>query len=157
MNRMPRNSLFDDYGPELRPQRLQPNIFARIARTSFRNATFVLLFWFALIGLASFFAFQNLSAVEQRPFEFTVNSKTTENMRILNQNFPHLESLITITLVNDNPQKLNLARAALVKQLESRKDKFDLVFAPGTGTYYEDHAILYYSKSDVDARVAYAL
>ncbi len=157
MDRMPRKTLFDDYSPEPRSQRLQPNIFARIARGAFRNATLVLLLWCAIIGAASYVAVQKISTVEQRPFEFIVNSVPTENMKILNQNFPHLESLITIQLNNANPQALSQAREMLVKKLESQKDKFDLVFAPGTGTYYEDHAILYYSKAEIDTRVAYAL
>jgi uncharacterized protein len=157
MDRMPRKTLFDDYSPEPRLQRIQPNIFAKIARVAFRNATLVLLLWCAIIGTASYIAVQKISTVEQRPFEFTVNSAPAENMKILNQNFPHLESLITITLSNSKPQALSQARELLVKKLESQKDKFDLVFAPGTGTYYEDHAILYYSKAEIDTRVAYAL
>ena len=157
MDRMPRKTLFDDYSPEPRLQRIQPNIFAKIARAAFRNATLVLLLWCAIIGTASYIAVQKISTVEQHPFEFIVNSAPAENMKILNQNFPHLESLITITLNNSNPQALSQARELLVKKLESQKDKFDLVFAPGTGTYYEDHAILYYSKAEIDTRVAYAL
>lgn len=157
MNRIPRKTLFDDYTPELRPQRLQPNMFAKIARFAFRNATFVLLLWCAIIGMACYVAVQKISTVEQHPFEFSVNSVPLENMKILNQNFPHLESLITITLSNPNPQALSQVRETLVKKLEVQKDKFDLVFAPGTGPYYEDHAILYYSKTEIDTRVAYAL
>jgi uncharacterized protein len=157
MDRIPRKTLFDDYSPEVRPQRLQPNIFARIARVAFRNATFILLLWCTIIGLASYIAIQKISTVDQRPFEFSINSVPSENMKILNQNFPHLESLITIQLNNANSEALSRAREALIKKLEAQKDKFDLVFAPGTGRYYEDHAILYHSKTDIDTRVAYAL
>ncbi len=157
MDRIPRKTLFDDYSPEPRPQRLQPNIFAKIARFAFRNATFVLLVWSTIIGVASYLAVQKISFVEQSQFDFTIDSTPLENMKILNQNFPHLESLITITLNNASPQALSQARETLVKTLEAQKDKFDLVFAPGTGRYYEDHAILYYSKAEIDTRVAYAL
>ena len=157
MDRIPRKTLFEDYSPEQRPQRLQPNIFAKIARVAYRNATFILLTWCAIIGLAGYAAVQKISTGDQRPFEFAVDSVATENMKTLNQNFPHLESLITITLNNTNPQALGQVRERLVKKLEAQKDKFDLVFAPGTGSYYDDHAILYYSKVEIDTRVAYAL
>ncbi len=157
MQRVPRHSLFDYPPVEVRPPKLQPNGFAKLARFSYRNAALVLIAWCVFIALAGFWSWQKFSTTEQLPVALTAPSKPAEDLKILNQNFPHLESLTTITLSNNDPDELKLARAALVSQLDQQKDKFDLVFAPGTGDYYDSHAMLYRSKDEIEARVAYAL
>ena len=157
MDRIPRHTLFGDEPQEVKPQRLQPNIFARLARIAFRNSGMVLALWCIAIGLMVFVSWQRQSKTGQEAFEFLSPSKPAEYLQLLNRNFPHLESLATITLTNDNADELKQARATLLSKLESQTDKFDLVFAPGTGEYYDSHAILYLSQDEINARVAYAL
>ena len=157
MLRTPRQTLFDYSPVEEKRQKLQPNGFANVARFAFRNAVFVMMVWCAVVAAAVFFIEQNISTSNQQPFEFIRTSKPTETLNLLKRNFPNLESLISISLSNENPEALSKAREALVGLLENQKDQFEFVFAPGTGDYYENHAMLYHSKQDIEARVAYAL
>ncbi len=92
----------------------------------------------------------------QQAFEFKSTSKSQKYLEDLNLNFPNLNALIAINLSNDKQEVLKADRIQLVSTLESQKEMFDVVFAPGTGDYYETHGILYHSLEDVKARVAYA-
>ena len=157
MLRTPRHTLFDYSAVEEKPQKLQPNGFAKLARFAFRNATFVTMFWLTIIGIAVFFAGQKITIIEQQSFEFYAVSKPAENLQLLNKNFPHLESLVTITLSNPNSDLLKQSRDILVSAIENKKAYFELAFAPGTGEFYDKHAMLYHPKAEIEARVAYAL
>ena len=157
MVRTPRHTLFDYSPAEEKPQKLQPNAFAKLARFASRNAIPVVLIWFFIIGIAVFLAVQKIASVEQQQFEFGAASIPAENLKLLNSNFPHLESLVTITLTNKSSDMLKQARDALVRAIENQKDQFELVFAAGTGAFYDTHAMLYRSKQEIEARVAYAL
>ncbi len=157
MLRTPRHTLFDYSAAEEKPQKLQPNGFAKLARFSYRNSNFIFLFWLAFIGLAAFFAVQKITGFEQQSFEFGAGSKPAENLQLLNKNFAHLESLVTITLSNPNSELLTQSRDVLVSAIENQKDQFELAFAPGTGEFYDRHAMLYHPKAEIEARVAYAL
>ena len=157
MLRTPRHTLFDYSTVEEKPQKIQPNGFAKLARFAFRNAILVLVAWAVIAGTAVFLVSQKITTTVQLPIAFDANSLPTENLKLLNKNFPHLQSLVTITLNNKNPDILKQARDAFVSVLENQKDLFELVFAPGTGEYYDNHAMLYHSKEEIKARVAYAL
>ncbi|MDE2445699.1 MAG: hypothetical protein KGO94_05940 [Alphaproteobacteria bacterium] len=78
-------------------------------------------------------------------------------MAILQRNFPNLQSLIAVTLTSPDSGVLKNARTAVIVGLEAQHDEFDMVFAPGTGEYYETHAMLYHSREEIEARAAYAL
>ena len=157
MLRTPRHTLFDYEPVEQKPQKLQPNGFAHLARFAFRNAVFILLLWCVVAAIAIFFVSQKIQRSNQQPFEFSSASTPAETLKLLNKNLPNLESLIAISLSNENPEALSSVRDALVSLLENQKDQFEFVFSPGTGDYYESHALLYHSKQDIAARVAYAL
>ena len=157
MVRTPRHTLFDYSTVEEKPQKLQPNGFAKLARFVSRNSIPVLFIWLFVIGIAVFVAVQKITSVEQQPLEFDAASIPAENLKLLNSNFPHLESLVTITLNNENSDSLKQTRDALVSTIENQKDQFELVFAAGTGEFYDTHAMLYRSKQEIEARVAYAL
>ena len=157
MPRPPRHSLFDDMLFEDRRQKLQPNVFAKLARFSFRRAAVVLLFWCAVIVMSCYFAFQNLTSTIQQPIKFSGTSIAEMNLQTLQKNFPHLDRLTTVTLANQNSELMSEQRDALLENLKNQPEVFDLVFAPGTGEYYDAHSILYLSKAEIEARVAYAL
>lgn len=157
MSRVPRQILFDLAPHPEKPPKLQPNIFAKLARFSFRNAILVIIFWLAIISAASFLAFQSLQEQTQRPLLLETSSKAASDLQILESNFPQIKALTTITLNNSDPEKLKAVRTALLAQLEKQHELFDLVFAPGVGEYYEANEILYHGKSELEARVAYAL
>jgi uncharacterized protein len=157
MPRQPRQSLFDDMAVEERRQKLQPNLFARLARFSFRNASIFLLFWCAVISAISYFALQNLTSKIQQPVTFNSTSIAAQHLQTLQSNFPHIDRLTTVTLTNQNSELMIEQRDALLENLKSQANMFDLVFAPGTGDYYDSHAILYLSKAEIEARAAYAL
>lgn len=152
-----RKSLFDNYAPQVAtPPRLQPNIFARLARFSYHHSIMVLLSWCVLAAASTFWAVTQHSLKPQQALEFSAPSKSQKYLNDLNLNFPNLNSLIAINLSNDKPEILKADGVRVVSALESQKDNFDLVFAPGTGDYYDSHGILYHSLEDVKARVAYA-
>ena len=157
MLRTPRHTLFDYSRTEDRPQKLAPNAFAKLARFAFRNAILVLLAWCIITALMLLFVVQKYSSANQTAFGFNSESKQSLYLNSLVKNFPHLDTLITITLNNKDTEVLKLARDAFVGELENHKDQFELVFAPGTGKFYDNHAMLYHSKEDIEARVAYAL
>jgi hypothetical protein len=100
---------------------------------------------------------QNVTSTLQRPIEFSASSIAAQNLQTLQKNFPHLDQLTTITLANQNSELLVEQRTALLESLKKQTDVFDLVFAPGTGEYYDAHSILYLPKAEIEARVAYAL
>lgn len=157
MPRAPRQSLFDDLAFEERRRKLQPNLFAKLARFSYRQALLIIVFWCAVIAASAFLTLQNATTTVQTPIEFTGTSVAATNLQTLRTNFPHLDRLNTITLANQNTQLMSEQRDALLESLKSRTDIFEFVFAPGTGEYYDAHAILYVSKAEIEARVAYAL
>jgi hypothetical protein len=157
MPRQPRQSFFNDMPLEDQRQKLQPNAFAKLARISYRSAVVVCFFWCAVIAVCCYFAFQNLNSTLQQPIKFSGASIAESNLQTLEKNFPHLDRLTTITLTNQNSTLMNEQRDALLENLKNQPDIFDLVFAPGTGEYYDAHSILYLPKAEIEARVAYAL
>ncbi len=152
-----RKSLFDNYAPKTaRPARLQPNIFARLASSSYNNAGLVIFLWCAIALASALWCALQSNRTSIAPLDFSRNSAAQKYVSALDQNFPNLNSLIAINMINADPQKLILAREKLLDSIEAQTDNFELVFAPGTGDYYESHGILYHSLEDVKARVAYA-
>lgn len=152
-----RKSLFDSYAPKsAKPPRLQPNIFARLASFSYNNAGLVIFLWCVIAVASSLWCATQKNQESNSQLEFSADSASQKYLTALDQNFPNLNSLIAINMINADPQKLILAREKLVDTIEAQKDNFELVFAPGTGDYYESHGILYHSLEDVKARVAYA-
>ena len=157
MPRPPRHSLFEDMAFDERRRRLQPNRFAKLARFSFRQALVVILFWCAVVAGCAYFALQNATSTIQQPIEFNASSISALNLQTLQKNFPHLDRLTTVTLTNKNSELMAEQRGAVLENLKNQSEVFDLVFAPGTGEYYDSHSILYLSKTEIEARVAYAL
>jgi uncharacterized protein len=157
MPRPPRQSLFDDLAFEEQRRKLKPNIFARLARFSYRQALLVVLFWCAVIAASAYLTVKNAATTLQKPVEFSATSIAAMNLQTLRTNFPQLDRLNTVTLTNQNAELIGDQRDALLEILKSRTDIFEFVFAPGTGEYYDAHAILYISKTEIEARVAYAL
>jgi uncharacterized protein len=157
MPRQPRQSLFEDLTVDARRRRVQPNLFARLARFSFRQSLLVLLFWSTILVGCAYFIMQTLNTTAQQPVEFTAVSTPALHLQTLQKNFPHLDRLTTVTLTNKNTELMSEQRDAVLESLKTRTDVFDLVFAPGTGAFYDAHSILYLSKTEIEARVAYAL
>jgi hypothetical protein len=157
MPRPPRQLLFENVPFDERRRRLQPNLFARLAQFSFRQAAVVILIWCAVIGGCAYLVVQNFASENQKPIEFSASSTAAHNLQILQKNFPHLDQLTTVSLTNQNAELMIEQHNALLENLKSQSDVFDLVFAPGTGEYYDAHAILYLSKTEIEARVAYAI
>ncbi len=116
----------------------------------------MLFFWFGLAALSVAWTLVQGGLETQTAFEFKSTSKSQKYLEDLNRNFPNLNALIAINLSNDKQEILNADKIQLVSTLGSQKESFDVVFAPGTGDYYESHGILYHSLEDVKARVAYA-
>ena len=137
--------------------RIKPNLFAVLARFAFRNALAVIVFWAALVVALGAIATLKISPEQQALPAFKSSSQAQANLELLNKSFPNLAALTTITLRNDKPAELNAARADFLAELATRHDVFEMVFTPGTGSYYETHAILYHSQEELSARVAYAL
>jgi uncharacterized protein len=152
-----RRSLFESHSaPTPARPRLQPNGFAKLARFSFRHALAIIVMWLVFSAAILATGFFSLGTTRQEPLDFSATSPATKNLATLKENFPNLESLIAINISNASSDKLQLDRANLVQALENKKDVFDLVYAPGTGSYYETHGILYHSLEEIKARVAYA-
>ncbi len=157
MSRRPRQSLFEAVSYDDRPQKLQPNLFAQLARLCFRRAYVVVVFWSAILLAGGYFAAQNISATTYQPIAFAGTSSPALHLQTLQTNFPHVDRLSTVTLTNRNSELLIEQRDAFLQSLKNQTDLFDLVFAPGTGEYYDSHAILYLTKAEIEQRVAYAL
>jgi uncharacterized protein len=152
-----RRSLFDNYtAPIIQPPRLQPNIFAKLARFSFRNAALVVVTWILLCTVILSGGLYSHKDITQEPLDFSASSNAGKNLAALNANFPNLDSMIAINISNADPEKLKLDRNRLVAAIEEKQNFFDLVFVPGTGSYYETHGILYHPADEVKTRVAYA-
>ena len=152
-----RLQLFDYVIPVAPPPRLQPNIFARIARSCYLHSTKVVLVW--LVICASFLSgsILNPNKTAHATLEFSGANAAAKNLSILDQQFPNLNALMTIILRNDDPAQLKLARVNLIYELEAGNEAFALVLAPGTSEYYQNHAIFYYPLNEVKARIDYAL
>jgi uncharacterized protein len=153
-----RRSLFESHSAQpYQPPRLQPNIFAKLAQLSFRYAGLVVAMWTLLAALIFIGGFYMHKITPQQPMDFAASSEAVKNLASLNRNFPNLNSMIALNISNEDPERLKLDRASLITAIEAKRDIFDLVFAPGTGNYYDTHGILYHSLDDVKARVAYAV
>jgi uncharacterized protein len=152
-----RRTLFESHSdPEFQKPRLRPNIFARLAQFSVSHAVPVLLFWIFLCAGFLTLAVLKQKNVSQQPLTFAATSQAQENLNLLSTNFPNLESLIALNITNVDSEKLKSDRDGLLAKLNEGENNFELVFSPGSGTYYDRHFILYHSLEDVKARVAYA-
>lgn len=152
-----RQQLFDYVIPAAPPPRLQPNYFAKIARFSFVNARSIILTWLALCAAFLVGSIFNPNQAARATLEFSGANSAAKNMGILNRQFPNLNALMTITISNEDPARLKLARLNLISDLENGDSAFSLVLAPGAGDYYQSHAIYYYPEKELKARVDYAL
>lgn len=152
-----RQSLFDYVIPIAPPPRLLPNIFARIARACFVHSTTIIMIWLTICAALVAASLFNPNKTARATLEFSGADSAAKNMGILNRQFPNLNALMTITISNDDPSLLKLARVNLITELESRDSAFSLVLAPGAGDYYQSHAVFYYPLDEVKSRVEYAL
>ncbi|MDE2384374.1 MAG: hypothetical protein KGO53_07130 [Alphaproteobacteria bacterium] len=136
------------------PPRLKPTVLARLARLAWRNALLVVIGWSALaamaLGLAIHFAKAPMLELWPIPFEQAQAEGGITN-------FSRLDNLQTITLSNADPGLLDEQRADLVQTLRQHSEIYELVFAPGTGDYYDAHGLLYHPLGEIKGRVAYAL
>ena len=152
-----RQQLFDYVIPVAPPPRLQPNIYAKIARTSYHNAARVIFVWLAICAAVLTAAIFNPQKSARTTLEFSGADSAAKNMGILDRQFPNLNALMTFTLSNADPEQLKLARVNLIAELQNGSTNFALVLAPGAGDYYQNHAVFYYPLEDVKTRVDYAL
>jgi uncharacterized protein len=153
-----RRSLFETYTvqPTQRP-RIRPNIYARIAQFSYAHGWLVLVFWMALSSGFLSLAILRATQTPQTHLQFNAASEVQKNLTTLNENFPNLDALVALSIINSDPVKLKQDRDNLIAKLSENQKDFDFVFSPGTGTYYDTHSILYHPIDEVKARVAYAL
>ena len=153
-----RTSLFDELRARQFPPppvpRLKPNLFARIARFAWSNATALLAFWalFACVGLLLSFAFAYHPKLSRLPLPLDA---VTSQMEV--NDFAGLANLQTISLTNPDAATLASQRADLVASLHEKTDIYELVFAPGANEFYDDYAMLFRPLDEVKSRVAYAL
>ena len=152
-----RQQLFDYVIPVAPLPRLQPNIYAKIARTSYLNATRIIFVWLAICAAALTAAIFNPQKSARTTLEFSGADSAAKNMGVLDLQFPNLNTLMTFTINNPDPEQLKLARVNLITELENGSANFALVLAPGAGDYYQNHAVFYYPLDDVKTRVDYAL
>ena len=152
-----RHQLFDYVIPVAPPPRLQPNHFAKIARFCFVNSTSVIFMWLAICAACLVGTIFNPNKIAHATLEFSGANSAAKNMGILDRQFPNLSALMTITISNDDPAQLKLARLNFIAELEGGDSAFSLVLAPGAGDYYQSHAIYYYPLEELKSRVDYAL
>jgi hypothetical protein len=151
-----RQSLFEYILPAPPKSLLQPNFYAKIGRFSYRHASAVILFWGVLCATAFAISIFYANKPKFAATEFADATAATQNLAILDQEFPNLNGLITIYLTNPDPTMLKLDRLTLIADMEVKGSPFTLVFAPGAGDYYEKHAIFYYPVEEIVGRVSYA-
>jgi len=151
-------SLFDDLRSRniepFSPPKLKPNFLARVVRFCWRRAWWVVAVWVVIAAAASGLAFRNATAPQGQLLPVPVSTRAMDEAAA---NFVRLDMLQTITLSNPDPQLLDDQRADLLQTMRQRGDIYELVFAPGTGDYYESHGLLYHPLDEIKGRVAYAL
>ena len=153
-----RPSLFDELRSQRNPPapapRLRPNVFARLVRFSWNRAELVLAFWmvFAFIGLLLAYEVAQVPKSSRLPLPLRPSLRLAETTE-----FTNLANLQTIALSNADSATVSVQRADLVAALREQHDTYELVFAPGTGDFYDDNAMLFRPLDEVKARVAYAL
>ena len=147
-------SLFDELrarqGEPPPPPKLKPNIHARMARAIWRNAAVVIAGWF-LVSLVCGYALWRESKIPSSASlpmpvpELAIDSAATS--------FGSLANLQTITLSNAHPEMLEDQRNDLIVTMRQRDDIYQMVFAPGSGEYYEANGLLYHPLDEVKGRV----
>ncbi len=147
---------FEQAPPPEPPQspKLKPNILARVVRASWRNAWWVVALWVVIAAAASGLALRYAPSPEGQLLPIPMSTKVIDEA---GANFARLDLLQTITLSNPDPQLLDDQRADLLQTMRQHNDVYELVFAPGTGDYYEGHGLLYHPLDEIKGRVAYAL
>ena len=151
-------SLFDELragrSEPLAPPKLKPNIYAKLARFAWRQAAFVVFFWFLVALISSLALWRG----------FIVPATTSLPLQVSELNasqgasgFAVLSSMQTITLSGAKPDLLQDQRNDLVATMRQRDDLYQLIFAPGAGDFYEANGLLYHPLDEVKGRVAYAL
>ncbi len=151
-------SLFDELrarqAAPTAPPKLKPNAFARIARFAWRNAGFVIGFWFLLTLACAFGLWRNYAppVAASLPLEIALPGDHTSMA-----SFGTLLGMQTITLSNTRADLLEDQRSDVVTTMRQRGDIYQLVFAPGAGDYYDGNGFLYHPLDEVKGRVAYAL
>lgn len=152
-----RRLLFETYSaPAYHAPRIQPNLFAKLARFSFRHPVAVFMAWIILCAGMTVMGFTVHKFSSQIPLDVSAELPSVQNFAELKKYFPNLDKLIALNISNDDTEKLQTDRANLVARIDENKDLFTLAFSPGSGSYYESHAILYHPLAEIKARVAYA-
>ncbi len=134
-------------------RKLRPNGFARLARFAARHATVVVVLAAVLAGLAGGFAVQRLEIdPDQRP-RITLDDTTAGLQAALDSAFPGIEQTFLGVVTSRDPDTARQQALALAAALNKRSDVFLQAFVPGTGEFYDTHALLYASTAEVGGRV----
>ncbi len=106
-----------------------------------------------LAGLTGGFAVSRLEIdPDQRP-RVALDETTAALQAALDQAFPGIEQTFLAVVSSRDPETARQQALALAATLRQRNDVFLSAFVPGTGEFYDTHALLYRDTAEVRARV----
>jgi len=138
-------------GPPRR--KLRPNGFAKLARLASRHAALVVLLAAVLAALTGGFAMSRLEIAPDQRTPVALDEPTARLQAALDRAFPGIEQTFLAVVSGRDPDTARQQALALASTLSQRNDVFLSAFVPGTGKFYDAHALLYDGTAEVRTRV----
>ena len=135
------------------PQRLRPNVYARIARFCSAHGSIIVLLYAVLAMVCASYAASILQIDPDQPPRITLDDTTARFQADLDRQFPGVEQTFLALSDSSDPRAAREQALSLAGALSARQDLFLSAFVPGTGEFYENNALLFRDLAQVRARV----
>ena len=141
---------YRDVGFEGGRRRIKPNIFARIIRAVLRWRLLVVLLW-TVLAVAGATFFRTTASIDMRADEPRQDRSHDRRCgRALEAAFPGTGEPIVAVVEASDPRAARQAAAALAQAMSAEPRRFRDVFAPGTGTFFDEFGVLYLDKGRIE-------
>jgi len=142
--------------PDTRPK-LKPNLFARMARFSVRQAPAVLTLLTLLCVVSAGIVAMKLRVDPARAPVIALDEKTQSAEAALDRTFPGIDHTFVARIDLNDGAAAKAAAAETARRLSARTDLFRSAFVPEQGAFYESYGLLFQPREQIEARVAQAV
>jgi hypothetical protein len=141
---------YRDVGFEGGRRRIKPNVFARIIRAVLRWRLLVVVLW-TVLAVAGATFFRTTASIDMRADGLVrIDPTIADAERALAAAFPGTGEPIVAVVDAGDPRAARQAAAALAQAMSAEPRRFRDVFAPGTGTFFDEFGVLYLDKGRIE-------
>ncbi len=140
-----------DRNPPEKSRRIKPNVFAKAARLAFRHPLIVIGLWIALAIPALVFSVIAMKVDLQDASLVRIDPLLADEQSRLNAEFAEPSESIVAVIDSRDPLAARSGAARMAEHMGNEANVFRNVFAPGTGRFFDDNALLYLGDDEVAA------